>query len=370
MGGRSDGFPFGGSGDAQAFGLTLGDRFRRHADSIARADRSPLCVALMRAAADDIDAGGMICELFNGVGAPPGSVPQLRLLAALHELVLSGRAPELGAFYPSVGGRMSSEAVWPAALRALGEHESWIRTRLRRTVQTNEPGRSAVLYGALLWLTAHYRRPIRLLEIGASAGLNLLVDRYCYIIDGHPLGDPESPLRIYEPWAPAPDIDVLAAAAELRIAERAGCDLAPLDPRNAGDRLTLLSYIWPDELERINRTRAALELAARAPARVSAEPAEAWLPAALRAAHDDELIVVWHSLVRQYVGPSQWDTLEAAFADAAGTRELPVVWLGMEPSCDHVANIEVTLRTGQGEHRRLATCGDHGPPVAWVHTDP
>jgi len=71
------------------------------------------------------------------------------------------------------GGAVAEQNVWPAAAATLAEHGDWIRGRLRQTVQTNEPGRAAVLFAALLWLSTRYRRPIRLLEIGASAGLKV-----------------------------------------------------------------------------------------------------------------------------------------------------------------------------------------------------
>ena len=242
-------------------------RFRRHADMLVRSNRSPLCIALMRAAADDIDRGGPVARLFAGIPAPPGSVPQLRLVGALHYLVLSGRAPDLAAYYPSVGGKEPVSGVWPAAQATIDERFDEIRARLHRTVQTNEPGRSAVLFAGLLWLSDRYRRPIRLLEVGASAGLNLLADRYSYVVDGHELGDPASPLRFIDPWVPPPPIDLAAAAAKLRIVARAGCDLAPLDPTRPDDQLTLLSYIWADELDRVSRCQRRTESLRAGPCR-------------------------------------------------------------------------------------------------------
>ncbi len=181
--------PFAGSGDEIVGHLSLGARFRYHADSLARSERSPLCVTVMRAAADDIDAGGTVAELFADVPVPPGAVPTLRLLSAIHYLVLSGRSPRLAAFYPSVGGTAAPDDVWPVVLATLREHFDWVRVRLFRTVQTNEPGRATALFAGLLWLTERYLLPIRLLEIGASAGLNLFVDRFCYVVHGLSLGD-------------------------------------------------------------------------------------------------------------------------------------------------------------------------------------
>lgn len=357
----------GGAGHAQAEGRSLARRFRRHADSLVRSGRSPLYVRMMRAAADDLEAGGVVAELFAGVSAPPGSVPQLRLLAALHRLALADEAPELARFYPSAGGDLPVDGVWPVALATIAGHFDWLRARVSRTVQTNEPGRSAVLFAALLWLTDRCRRPIRLLELGASAGLNLLADRYCYISDGRELGEPSSPVQFVEPWSPPPAIDLAHAARALTISARHGCDIAPLDPGSPEGRLTLLSYIWPDELDRMDRMRAALQIASRQPRMVTARPAADWLPDALARGREEELTVIWHSLFRQYLAPEEWNALETAFrvgAEAGPHR--PIVWLSMEPSSDHLASVALTARTAPGAPAHLlARCGDHGPPVRW-----
>jgi hypothetical protein len=359
--------PYGGAGDAQAGERSLADRFRRHAGSLVRSGRSPLYVQLMVGAAEDIDRRGQVAGLFDGVPVPPGSVPQLRLMASLHHLVLAGRAPALASFYPSAGGDRPVDGVWPAAAGTITEHFGEIKGRLRRAVQTNEPGRSAVLFAGLLWLSHRYRRPIRLLEIGASAGLNLLVDRYAYVVGGRAFGDPASPVRFVEPWRPAPPIDLAEAAASLRIAARSGCDLAPLDPRRTEDRLTLLSYIWPDELHRIERMRAALEIAARDPIPIAARPASEWLPEALAAGENGELTVVWHSVMRQYVGPEEWEAIERTLcATAQGDGGRAPVRLSMEPAQNRAARMELTVHDPAGERpTRLAVCDDHGLPIQW-----
>jgi hypothetical protein len=206
------------------------------------------------------------------------------------------------------------------------------------------------------------------LELGASAGLNLLADRYCYVTAGGELGDRDSPVRFLQPWAPPPTIDLAAANGALRIAARAGCDLAPLDPADPDDRMTLLSYIWPDELERINRTKAALHIASNAPATVARERAREWLAHALAAARAEELIVIWHSLFRQYVGAEEWDELQRIFGRAIEAHpEARIVWLSMEPSCDHIAKLHLAVRTHPAEAEHvLARCDDHGMPISWL----
>jgi len=345
----------------------VAERFRRHADALVRHRRSPLCAELMYGAAADLDAGGVVARLFAGVPVPPGSVPQLRLLAALHHLVLAGRAPALSRFYPSAGGRLAPGGAWPVARQACEQHFGWIRSRLPLTVQTNEPGRACVLFAALVWLTDRYGLPIRLLEIGASAGLNLLADRYCYVVGGEAIGDTDSPVRFAEPWRPGPRVDVRACARRLTIHARAGCDLRPLNPRRPEHRLALMSYIWPDELERIERMRSALKLAAIAPPPVAAERAGAWLRRELAGGGERTLTVVWQSLFRQYVGADEWQAISDAVGHARQpAAAAPIVWLRMEPSDDHLAGVGLVARVSPDERDfRLAVCGDHGPPVIW-----
>lgn len=342
--------------------LSFARRFRRHAEWLAEQRRSPLNERLLTGAADDIEAGGRVADLVRGVDAPPGAVPQLRLLAALHELVLAGDAPALAEYYPSARGFRAPDGVWPAAAAVIDDHFEWIRRRMSLGVQTNEPGRSAVLFGALLWLTETYARPIRLLEIGASAGVNLLCDRYCYVVAGRELGDPSSPVRFEEPWVETPAADMQAAAAMLTIARRAGCDLAPLDPSRPDHRVRLLSYVWPDELKRIERARAALDLAAGSPQMVAAQPASTWLADELNGGSEGELTVVWHSVVRQYAGREEWAAVQEAIRNAM----TPTVELAMEPSEEDFGRFELTVHPApDSEARRLAWCNDHGPPVIW-----
>jgi hypothetical protein len=364
----SDVTPFGGARDQDAAQASLAERFRRHADAFERGGRSPLCIELVRNAAADLERGGVVCELFDGIPTPAGSVPALRLLAALHRLVLAGRAPQLAAHYPSAGGTQPPAGAWPLAAACLRERFDEVRERLTLTVQTNEPGRAVVLYGALLWLTERHRLPVSLLEIGASGGLNLLADRFAYRVGGTLLGDGGSPLVLEEPWVGRPVADPSAAARALRVVRRAGCDLAPLQLASADDRLTLHSYLWPDELDRLARIGAALAVADSHPPAVVACPAEQWLPGVLGASRAGELTVIWQSVMRQYVPAEAWARIERAVQDAAraATSDTPLAWLSMEPGDDPGAGFAVRATTWPGGARHLlAHAGDHGPPARW-----
>lgn len=161
----------------------IGGLLRSRAAELERAGRSRPYVELMRGAAEDLDAGGIVASIFAGDPLTPGSVPELRLLASLHDLVLRGGAPDLARYYASAGGDAAPGGAWPVAQRTLAEHEEFIRARVGRTVQTNEPGRCVALYGGLLWLSERHRLPVRLLEIGAT-GLNLNADRFGYVVGG------------------------------------------------------------------------------------------------------------------------------------------------------------------------------------------
>jgi hypothetical protein len=347
----------------------IGDLFRARAAELEQAGRSRLYVELMRGAAADADAGGIVAAIFDGDPATPASVPELRLLAALHHLVLSGEAPRLARHFPSAGGDAPPADAWPAARRTLAEHEAVVRRLARRTVQTNEPGRCAALYGGLLGLSERHGLPIRLLEIGASAGLNLNADRFRYVVGGAPLGEAASPLEFVEPWEGTPVADPAGAAARLRISERAGCDHAPIDPTTPAGLLELQSYIWPDEPERLERIVHAAGVAARFPVSVQRRGASAWLVSRLSEARPDTLTVVWQSVVNQYLDSAERDAIRGAFASAGG----PLAWLTLEPPATATRGDErFELRCRErpddnagGEARLLAYAGYHGPPVVW-----
>lgn len=249
------------------------------------------------------------------------------------------------------------------------ELEAFIRDRVGRTVQTNEPGRCVALYGGPLWLAERHRLPIRLLEIGASAGLNLNADRFAYVVGGATLGDEASPLLFTEPWDGLPVADPVAVAARLEVGERAGCDQAPLDPSSEDGRLTLQSYIWPDEPDRLARVVHAAQIAASHPVRVQRRSAAAWLAARLIDDRPDMLTVVWQSVVSQYLHDDERAAIRSAFA-CAGPG--PLAWLTLEPPAtpDGSASVELRCRerpegNGSGEAPVIAHAGYHGPPVVW-----
>ncbi len=343
----------------------LATRFRSQAEG-CRSYGSPLTGALLEGAADDLESGGVAADLMGPHAADPGgSVPPLRFAGSLHRLVLEGRAPALAEHYPSVGGTADVEAVWPAAEATVRQYLEELRTLVRSTVQTNEVARSAVLFGVLQLIG----KPLRLLEIGASAGLNLRCDRFAYEVGSEVLGDPSSQVRLVQPWeAPHP----LASSPlrglkgpqvrTLEVVERRGCDPNPLDPTTEEGRLTLTSYVWGDQVARHARLRAAIEIAREVPVKVERAGALEFLTREL-AAQDDVTTVVWHSVVWQYVDPAERAAVDALLAQAKG----PVVRASMEPrTFDGELTFQVHLQRVGEAPVHVADCHGHGPPVRWT----
>jgi hypothetical protein len=282
----------------------------------------------------------------------------LRLTGGLHALVRRGDAPGLAACYPP-NPLPDAEALWAALEPVLAEPE--LQTWLDGAPQTNEVGRSAVLMSGLLVVAHLFRQPMELLELGASAGLNLLLDRYGYDLGGVVAGDRDSALQLRPEWKGAPPPEAV-----VEVARRRGVDLQPLDVRSDGDRL--LAYVWPDQARRLARLEAALALAAEDPPVVERGDAADWVEARLAERRERGATrVVLHSIAFQYFPEATKARISAAMeaAGAGATFAAPLAWLRYEHEGGE--RIELRLRTWPGgEERLLAYCHPHGSEVEWL----
>src|SRR4051812_13953271 len=266
---------------------TVAYHVRRQGDACAHLG-SPLYAGLLHRAGGDVEAGGpswAVLERF--AGWPEGSAYILRVMGAIHRLVLTGQAPQLEPHFAPGGDAV---AAWPPFIDLLEEREDEIgEMALGQSVQTNEVGRSAALAPAVLWCSKG--KPLRLLELGASAGLNLRWDAYRYEDAWATPAPPVALDNIYE--QPRPPFE----PPRVEIRDRRGCDASPVDPATEDGRLTLLSFVWPDQAERIELLRAALELAPKLPVAVDQANAADWLEHALgEPAEPDTQTVVYHSI--------------------------------------------------------------------------
>jgi hypothetical protein len=337
----------------------LADHFRWQAEWCHRLG-SPLYGGLLERIADDIDVVWPV--LADDTGGARSSFIALRFMGAVHRLVLEGRAPVLADYYPSAGGTAKGSTVWEAFRHAVVENADELVRSSRRSVQTNEVGRSAALVGGFLEVARGTDLPLRILEIGTSAGLNLRWDHFRYEARGQTWGDPSSPVRLCDFNSERP----LPFDVEARVTDRAGCDAMALDPTTRDGLLTLTSYTWPDQHDRLRRLRAAVEVAGRVPARVERSDAADWLERRLAAPSPGSATVVFHSIFWPYVSDEGRarirKTLERA-GDAAGA-DWALAWLRMEPAGDH-ASVRLKMWPG-GDDREVAQSGYHGAHVRWL----
>lgn len=289
---------------------------------------SPFTAQLCECFAEDLLAGGPVADLVGGwPTSPRADVVGLRLAGALHAAVLMQKDSALAGVYPRAADAWDMTKVWPLARAFLLRERAWVADFIRSPPQTNETRRAIGLLAAFLAFAETWRGPFDMLELGASAGLNLNWDRFRYETASWSWG-PQSPVTITTEWSgPPPPL------APLHVRRRAGCDLNPLDIRDPEQRLRLRSYIWPDQPDRLERFDGAVALALQADTRVARADAAEWLKAKLAARSLDGATIVYHSVFLQY--PPQETRLaiaDALTSEGANARpEAPLVWVRSEP---------------------------------------
>ncbi len=187
--------------------------------------------------------------------APAGAHLPNVLLAAVHYLLLSGLQHPLADVY---AGRSDGDPGPLFMDVCLGHREAIVKLLATRHTNTNEVGRSALLGPALTEVASRLGQPIGLVDVGCSAGLNLLCDRY--LIDYGPAGvtgPAEAGVRLScQVVRGSPPI----AGRLPPILARVGLDRDPVDLRDDDSVRWQLACVWP-ETARLARTRMALEQA-------------------------------------------------------------------------------------------------------------
>ena len=326
---------------------------------------SPIYAELLARCADDFAAGGLVARVMAGwSGHAVLDNIALRLLGASHFLALSGEAPELAACFPSAGGRYDAARAWAALCRSLETHAERIRVHLTEQIQTNEVRRCCALLGGFLTIASEFSWPLRLLEIGASAGLNQCFEQFRYELGAQRFGPAAAPLTLDCEWRGRP---LAVLRAPLHIASRAGCDTSPIDLRERSARLRLESFFWPDQRERLARLRAACECALQSGVALERAGAGDWLARELAAPAPGTTSVLFHSVMWMYVPEAERKRIHALMTQAGerASADAPLAWLRMEGA--NYEYCEVRLRTWPGgDDRLLARCHYHGAWVEWL----
>lgn len=338
----------------------------RRQSAACRTLGSPLYAGLLDHVADDVLAGGPAASVLAGHEDDPGdSALALRLAGTVHGLALTGRAPALARHFPSTGGDGDPGGAWSAFRGVLADQREVVRAGLASPPQTNEVGRAAALLGALLQVT-DAALPVRLWEIGASAGLNLRADLFRYVAsDGVGWGPSGSPVVLDPAWDVAPP----GVRQSVDVVERVGGDVAPVDIGTEEGALRLASYVWPDQPVRLARLRGAVDVARRTPARLLRAGALELVEGLSLAG--GALTVVWHSVMWQYLDVAEQKAVLARLDVLGGTAtsRSPLAHIAFEPRrspTEEGGVFAVTVTTWPGGAERvLGRAPAHGVPVIW-----
>ena len=330
----------------------------------------PLAAALMQAVARVLPRAPLIFAMIENWPCDLASDGVIfRLNAGLHALALAGRAGVLGALYGVDGPpRMVPPAMLDRALRhVLNDECETLCEWLSHPTQTNEVARVAGLVAALLELGRAGPMPCEVLELGASAGLNLNLMHYAVDLGGQRPCAATSAVRLAPEWrgsaVPAGRVEVLRAR---------GVDLHPLDVQDPADRQSLAAYVWPGETARSARLAAAIDIARDHPPLVEPGLASTWLPRRFAAQQPSGVRrVVFHSMVLQYASPVERAAIDSAMAcaGAAARPDRPLARVSIEWRADRkVVELRIAQWDGadrNGEPQLAATCHPYGEWIDW-----
>lgn len=326
---------------------------------------SPFTAGVLGLIRDNLVKGGALAPLvLPWPGEPVRDVLALRLAGVLQMMARTGLAPRLVPFYPAGGSRQDTGAFAREIDAAVCANADFVRTFVSRPPQTNEIGRSAALMPAYAMIAKQTGLPLRILEVGASAGLNLMWDRFRYQLGSHEVGDAHSPVTVKAEWRGVwPGVETLP-----RVVERRGCDRTPIDLTAPGEADRLMSYVWPDQVERVKRLEGAIALAQQVKPVVDKMDAGEWLEQQLREPAPGVVTVVAHTIAWMYFSAETMShahgALEAAGAKASAATPLARVSLE-HYALDKQPALKVTMWPC-GETRTVANAHAHGAWVEWL----
>jgi hypothetical protein len=296
-------------------------------------------------------------------GLPLEDAMPLRLAGGFHHLLLTGADSRL---LPVYSGHVSNQAEVDAIVVAVtGDHDQRLSPWLDGPPQTNEAGRSASFMAGLLWLSDKIGSRFELNEIGASAGINTMMERYHYNLGGVEAGPESSPMRIKPEWRGSPP-----PKAEVEIVHISGCDQSPVDLSDSDAALRVKSYVWPENAGRLERMDAAILLAAQKRPDVVKSDALDWVLKRLSAPQDAGVARVFnHSIVWQYIPAERraaiTDAIEAHGRNA--TAERPLVWMMLETNRETFKHeLQIRYWPGPPQWHLLAEAQAHGMWVEWL----
>ncbi len=324
----------------------LPDVFRRMAADSFGAGGSPLYARLAREHADDPALAAIA-----GDHQPRWEIP-LRLFGGVHYLVLTGEEPD----------------GWSRFGDVLRARREWLTEFVAtRPVQTNEVQRCWALLPAFLSVVDD--RPVDLVELGPSAGLNLRWDRYRYRHGEAEWGPAGAPLELSGTLVSPPPRSLFAR--DVAVREAVGIDRAPIDLRDDEQALLLQCFVWADQAERLERLRRAIAAVRRDPPALVRGDYVELLPRVLANRDLDALTLVFDSATTAYLPREERARLEETIASAGAEGSL--AWVSYEFADDvddrrpefEAFSLETRAWPG-GELRELARTDGHGNRLRWL----
>ena len=300
--------------------------------------------------------------------ARPGQPQANMILAAVHFLLLRGADAPLKRFYPTVGGAVSAEAEDPVpdfrsfVLAHRNDVEALVSSRV---TNTNEIGRSALLHPGFRMAAAQAAAPLALIEIGPSAGLNLIWDSYG--VRYHRTGATVAAINGQAPLIIDCELRgdrIPPTQASPLVASRVGLELNPVDLENADDRDWLRALIWPDQVARLNRLDRAIALFEQAKPEIRAGDALALLPQALATIPAGYAICVYHTIAIYQFSREMKEALESILT-IAGLRR-PIWQLSFEYDGTQYMLSLIRHSDGVRHETILADCHPHGTWLEWL----
>jgi hypothetical protein len=329
---------------------------------------SDLYADLLEVAAADLRGGDVVANIVDDfTGDAVSAALPLRMMGAVHRLVLMGLAPDLAAHYPSVGGTPNRSGLADDFLATLHQHTWYVKDGLNVAPQTNDIGRSTALLAGIFSVIEREQK-VRLLGLGSAGGLNLNLDRYRYESDSWQWGPENSGAVIRFDWSgPPPPLPK-----QFTVTDRRGCDTRPIDVMDPEQDLRLLSFIWPDQEDRFRRTAEAIETARRHPPEVDRADVAEWL--ALRLSEETPrrtLTVIQHSIMWQYLPDAVKAATGEVIDEAASraTRSRPLAHVSYEPpptGYEGKGMMVMATRWPGGEPRELGRGHAHGHWFEWT----
>jgi len=327
---------------------------------------SPFTALLCETLGNNLDAQTRVGrEVLSWPGKPDAmndSIP-LRLAGGLHALAMSNSEAVLTACYPP-NPLPDENSFWAVLANVLANQSAELLPWLEHPPQTNEVARSAVLMAGLLVVASETKLPLRLYEVGASAGLNLILDRYSYRLGDVEAGTSGARLRLAPRW-----IGSSPPNASFEVAGRRGVDLLPIDISTAAGRERLLAYVWPDQPQRLMRTRAALEIACADPPRIEKGDAADWAENEISIASEQGVArVLMHSVAFQYFSADAQKRIREHIQDVGSLArsDAAFAWLRMEGTRNGDFSLTLTIWPS-GEERILAAPHAHGTEIEWKY---